>query len=86
MLANRKSDHAHRNANSETVTTAFRLTGTTIDRKVRIAPAPSMRAACSSSLGIRDMNAVKISTPNGTAMVESAMMSPHTVLSRPSLM
>ena len=30
------------------------------------------------------MNAVKISTPNGTAMVESAMISPHTVLSSPS--
>ncbi len=30
-----KSDHAHRNANSETVTTELRLIGSTIDRKVR---------------------------------------------------
>ena len=30
-----------------------------------------------------DMNAVKIMTPNGTAMVESAMIRPHQEFSRP---
>ena len=30
--ANRKSDHDHRNAKSDTVTTELRLTGTTMDR------------------------------------------------------
>ena len=41
-----KSDQAHRNANSDTVTIALRLTGRTIDRNVRHGPAPSIFAAC----------------------------------------
>ena len=44
------------------MTMALRLTGRTIDQKVRSGPAPSIRAACSSSSGMPDMNAVKIST------------------------
>ena len=32
------------------------------------------------------MNAVKISTPNGTAMVESARMRPRHVFEQPELM
>ena len=75
--ANTKSDHAQRNANSETVTTALRDSGMTTEEKTRIEPAPSIRAADTSSPGIPDMNAVKISTPNGTASVESAMIKPH---------
>ena len=85
MLAKTKSDQAHRNANSDTVTTALRLTGRTIDQKVRNGPAPSICAAWSSSSGMPDMNAVKISTPNGTARVESATIRPGTVLSTPRL-
>ena len=48
-------------------------------------PAPSIFAACISSSGMPDMNAVKISTANGTARVESARMSPGTVLRIPQL-
>ena len=80
-----KSDQAHRNANSDTVTIALRLTGSTIDQKVRSRPAPSIGAACSSSSGMPDMNAVKISTPNGTARVESATIRPGHVLRMPRL-
>ena len=64
---------------------ALRLTGRTIDQKVRSGPAPSIRAACISSSGMPDMNAVKISTPNGTAMVESARIRPGSELSTPRL-
>ena len=80
-----KSDHAQRNANSETVTMELRLTGSTIERKVRQVPAPSIFAALISSSGMPDMNAVKISTPNGTASVESAMISPQIVFRMPRL-
>ena len=80
-----KSDQAHRKVNSDTVTTALRLTGRTIDRKVRHGPAPSIFAADISSSGMPAMNAVKMSTPNGTAIVESARIRPGTVLSMPQL-
>ena len=83
--ANTKSDHAHRNANSDTVMRELRLTGSTTDQNVRTTPAPSVRAACSSSSGMPDMNVVRISTANGTARVESATISPGTVLSTPVL-
>lgn len=63
----------------------LRLTGTTTDQKVRSAPAPSTRAACSNSSGMPDMNVVKISTANGTASVESATIRPGIVLSTPTL-
>src|SRR5690625_3373891 len=82
--AKMKSDHAHRNANSETVTTELRLIGRMIERKIRQVPAPSIVAAWTISRGMPAMKAVKRSTPKGTAIVESAMMSPHTVLSRRS--
>lgn len=42
-----------------------------------------MRAAEMSSPGMPDMNAAKIMTPNGTAMVESAMIRPHQEFSIP---
>src|SRR3954447_17375151 len=83
VLAKTKSDQAHRKLKSETVTTALRLTGRTTDQKVRKVPAPSMREAAISSPGMPDMNAVKIMTPNGTAMVESATIRPHQELSNP---
>ena len=47
-----KSDHAQRNANSDTVTIELRLTGSTTERNVRQADAPSILAAWMSSLGI----------------------------------
>src|SRR5699024_6664981 len=84
--AKTKSDQAHRKANEETVRAELRLTGRTIERKVRHAPAPSTRAACNSSRGIPDMKAVNSSTANGTAMVESATINPQTLLSRPRLL
>ena len=43
--AKMKSDHAHRNANSETVITELRLSGRMIERNVRQALAPSICAA-----------------------------------------
>src|SRR3569833_4792315 len=76
VLAKTKSDHAQRKEKSDTVTIALRLTGRTIDQKTRKLPAPSILAAWKSSSGMPDMNAVKISTPNGTAKVESAMTRP----------
>ena len=82
-----KSDHAHRNANSDTVTTELRLTGSTIDRKVRHdARAVDLAPPTISSSGMPVMNAVKISTPNGTASVESARISPGIVFSMPQLL
>jgi hypothetical protein len=85
VLAKMKSDQDQRKAKSETVTTAFRLSGRTIETNVRIGPAPSTRAACMISFGIPLMNAVNISTPNGTAIVESARIRPGNVLSTPRL-
>jgi hypothetical protein len=64
---------------------ALRLTGNTTDQNVRSGPAPSTVAAWRSSFGMPDMNAVKMSTANGTAMVESATMRPAVVLRMPSL-
>jgi hypothetical protein len=80
-----KSDHAQRKANRLTVTTALRLTGMITDTKVRHRDAPSIAAAWRSSSGMPVMKAVKIRTPNGTAMVESARISPGRVLSTPAL-
>src|SRR5664280_945570 len=85
VVAKMKSDHAHKNANRETVTIALRLMGSTTDRKVRQLLAPSILAASVSSLGIPDMNAVRIRTPKGTAIVESAITRPHQVLMIPML-
>src|SRR3954464_3509107 len=85
VFANTKSDHAHRKLNSDTVTTAFRDTGRTTDTKVRHTPAPSTFAADRSSSGMPDMKAVKIITPNGTAIVESATTRPHQVFMMPRL-
>ncbi len=68
------------------MTTELRLTGSTIDRNVRHGPAPSILAAEISSSGMPDMKAVKISTPNGTARVESARIRPGMVSSRPQLL
>ena len=67
------------------MTTALRLTGMTIDQKVRSGPAPSVFAACISSSGMPDMNAANTRTPNGTAMVESATIRPGALLRMPSL-
>ena len=81
--AKMKSDHAHRNANSETVMREFRLSGRTIEVKAVHAPAPSILEACMSSRGSPAMKAASRRTPKGTAIVESARMSPQTVFSRP---
>src|SRR5688500_15677928 len=83
--AKMKSDHAQRNANRDTVTIELRLTGRITDRNVRQADAPSIFAAFISSSGMPDMNAVKMSTANGTARVESARMRPGTVSRMPQL-
>src|SRR5690349_6512285 len=85
VLAKTKSDQAQRNANSDTVTTELRLTGSTTETKVRQVVAPSILAAWRSSPGMPDMKAVKINTANGTAVVESARISPGTELSIPAL-
>ena len=77
--ANRKSDHAHRKVNSATVTAELRETGMTTEMNDRQCDAPSICAACISSRGMPSMNAVKSSTANGTAIVESARISPGTV-------
>ena len=71
-----KSDHAHRNVNSETVITELRLSGRMMERNVRQVLAPSICAADSSSWGMLAMNARNRSTPNGTASVESATIRP----------
>jgi hypothetical protein len=84
VVAKTKSDHAQRNANRLTVTIALRLTGRITDTKVRHFEAPSIRAALVSSCGMPDMKAVKIRTPKGTAMVESARIRPAALLSTPS--
>ena len=72
--AKMKSDHAHRNANSDTVTIEFRLTGSTMERKVRHVPAPSIFAADMSSSGMPAMNAVlgkqQIETPFSAVKVK----------------
>ena len=54
--------------------------------KLRHAFAPSIFAADSSSLGMPLMKAVKMSTPNGTASVESARIKPGIESSRPQLL
>ena len=80
-----KSDQAQRKANSDTVTMALRLSGSTIEMNVRTGPAPSTVAACMISSGMPLMKAVKINTPNETAVVESAGISPGRVFSTPRL-
>src|SRR5690625_3453194 len=77
------SDHAHRNANSDTVRIELRLTGSTMEWKTRHVLAPSTFAAWMMSLGMPDMKAVKSITAKGTAMVESATTSPQIVFSQP---
>src|SRR5690606_41609633 len=76
--ANRKSDHDQRKVKSETVTTELRLMGSTTERKLRHAPAPSIFGADMSSPGIPDRNAGKSDAPHGTARVESARIRPST--------
>src|SRR5690625_7825341 len=80
--AKMKSDHAHRNANSETVTTELRLIGRMIERKMRHVPAPSIVAAWTISRGMPAKKAVKRSTPKGTASGEGVMKRPDTKMSR----
>ena len=71
-----KSDHAHRKANSDTVTMALRLTGSTTDQKVRSRPAPSISAACMQLVRDAGHERGEDEHPNGTAMVESATIRP----------
>src|SRR5690242_17812087 len=85
VAAKRKSDHAHRNENNAAVIRPLRLEGSTIDTNDRHGPAPSILAACNTSSGTEAMNEVRISAANGTAIVESARTSPHTVFVMPSL-
>jgi len=62
----------------------LRLAGSTTDQNARTAPAPSIVAAWTSSSGTVAMNDVRMSTANGTAIVESARTRPQAVLVMPS--
>ena len=83
VSANRKSLQLNRKANRPAVMTALRLTGSTIDTKVRTKPAPSTRAASTISPGSDTMNARMIRIAKGSAVDVSASTRPRRLLRRP---
>ena len=86
VSANRKSLQANRKLKSAAVTSAFRLSGRTMERKTRRRPAPSTLAASRMETGMADMNARIMRIEKGIPRAESARISPGTVLRIPRVL
>ena len=86
VSANRKSLQANRKLKSAAVTSAFRLNGRTMEKKMRRRPAPSILAASRIETGIADMKARMMRMEKGIPKAASARISPGTVLRIPRVL